>query len=691
MNNRNLLFTILGLLLIIPVGFVSADLVIQLSHVGEAEDIRQTASSGFTGLHGPTDVQVFYNGTIPLAIVTAYDDDAVTILTLEDPLNPKQISVMTDSVSGVGCTGMDGPTAVKTWLNSTHGYAAAISSHTNDGVIIVDLGSAREAGNNMRTIYNASDANPACSTHGGSFESHAARATADHYNSATPMNGAIDIALLENETSTTGYYVMVAGNLGDAVQLYSARDVSDGVGGGHFMIAGNISNAHAGIGSGNGCNCDGRTVLDGVTGIDTFKIGTVPYGIAAAQVEDGIQIFSLRDPFQVIPYSNATKATSGFELLDGASDVATWTAGGTPYAIVTASVSDAVTIVKLATAGDCNNASCLEVTDTLKNSEITNGALDGANRVDLFTHGEFQYAAVSSNSTGGLQILNLHNPNNIEPVAAINGNATHSGSRGAWGFDTFTLGDDTYAVMANYYDDAIQVIKLTAFESTGDGQNVCGVSKDCSAPTINRDASGAVDDGFAINGINMPAVDRFNDVDGADVRVGNLVTIKAKVYDTFGPGAVEKANLYFDMQGTADWSLADAAIKYDITRGTVTEVDNNDIYSVEASSQEVGDILEVTFKIMFTDSMDTSHVGLQTVDHGSNYQMIYFRDAITVTGQATSTQTSAEVEPEVTQTTATVPDWVKNTAGWWAEGAISEGEFVNAIEHLVKTGTIIII
>ena len=27
-----------------------------------------------------------------------------------------------------------------------------------------------------------------------------------------------------------------------------------------------------------------------------------------------------------------------------------------------------------------------------------------------------------------------------------------------------------------------------------------------------------------------------------------------------------------------------------------------------------------------------------------------------------------------------VPDWVKNTAGWWAEDAISETEFVNAIE-----------
>ena len=31
-----------------------------------------------------------------------------------------------------------------------------------------------------------------------------------------------------------------------------------------------------------------------------------------------------------------------------------------------------------------------------------------------------------------------------------------------------------------------------------------------------------------------------------------------------------------------------------------------------------------------------------------------------------------------------VPEWVKNTAGWWATDAISETEFVNAIEFLVN-------
>jgi len=35
-----------------------------------------------------------------------------------------------------------------------------------------------------------------------------------------------------------------------------------------------------------------------------------------------------------------------------------------------------------------------------------------------------------------------------------------------------------------------------------------------------------------------------------------------------------------------------------------------------------------------------------------------------------------------------VPDWVKNTAGWWATDAISENEFVNAIEFLANEGII---
>ena len=35
-----------------------------------------------------------------------------------------------------------------------------------------------------------------------------------------------------------------------------------------------------------------------------------------------------------------------------------------------------------------------------------------------------------------------------------------------------------------------------------------------------------------------------------------------------------------------------------------------------------------------------------------------------------------------------VPDWIKNTAGWWAADQISDTEFVNAVEFLVKENII---
>lgn len=35
-----------------------------------------------------------------------------------------------------------------------------------------------------------------------------------------------------------------------------------------------------------------------------------------------------------------------------------------------------------------------------------------------------------------------------------------------------------------------------------------------------------------------------------------------------------------------------------------------------------------------------------------------------------------------------VPDWVKNSAAWWADGVITDGEFVNGIQHLISLGLI---
>ena len=39
---------------------------------------------------------------------------------------------------------------------------------------------------------------------------------------------------------------------------------------------------------------------------------------------------------------------------------------------------------------------------------------------------------------------------------------------------------------------------------------------------------------------------------------------------------------------------------------------------------------------------------------------------------------------------SSIPDWIKDNAGWWAEGKISDDDFIYAVNYLVTQGIIII-
>ena len=37
-----------------------------------------------------------------------------------------------------------------------------------------------------------------------------------------------------------------------------------------------------------------------------------------------------------------------------------------------------------------------------------------------------------------------------------------------------------------------------------------------------------------------------------------------------------------------------------------------------------------------------------------------------------------------------IPAWIKNNAGWWANGEIDDNTFVSGIQYLIKTGIIVV-
>jgi len=72
------------------------------------------------------------------------------------------------------------------------------------------------------------------------------------------------------------------------------------------------------------------------------------------------------------------------------------------------------------------------------------------------------------------------------------------------------------------------------------------------------------------------------------------------------------------------------------------------------------------------------------VSTGKNILYVYTINANT--GPA-GIQYSAEIKVESLQS-PTIPDWIRNNAKWWSEGAIADSDFISGIEYLIKENII---
>ena len=49
-----------------------------------------------------------------------------------------------------------------------------------------------------------------------------------------------------------------------------------------------------------------------------------------------------------------------------------------------------------------------------------------------------------------------------------------------------------------------------------------------------------------------------------------------------------------------------------------------------------------------------------------------------------------ETETSESSDSQGIPDWIKNNAGWWADGQIDDNTFVQGIQFLIKAGIIVV-
>ena len=312
---------------------------------------RITAAGNITdsGNAVPRDIPsitTFESGNHTYAAVTSYFDDAVQILDVADPYRITAAGSITDSDSLV----LNGTRGITTFESGGRTYAA-VAAHDDNGVQILDV-------TNPPSITAAGSI-----TDGGSLE----------------LRGARGITTFESGGRT---YAAVTGNVDDGVQIL---DVTDPYG---ITAAGRITDG--------GITTDDLELF-GANGITTFESGGRTYAAVTGNLDDGVQILDVTDPYGITAAGSITNADS--HKLGGASGIATFESGGRTYAAVAAFGDAAVQILDVTYPHSITAA-----------GSITNGGiirLSNPSGIATFESGGSTYLAVAALSNSGVQILRV--------------------------------------------------------------------------------------------------------------------------------------------------------------------------------------------------------------------------------------------------------------------------------------------
>ena len=139
----------------------------------------------------------------------------------------------------------------------------------------------------------------------------------------------------------------------------------------------------------------GSLYLDGSNGIAILESDGRTYAVLTSTTDDGVQILDLTDPYSIYP-GDAIGDNDILEL-DTALGIVTFKSGGRTYAAVASYGDDGVQVLDLTNPYNVTAAGHITDDDTL--------LMDGAWDVAVFEHDGSTYAALTSRTDSGVQVL----------------------------------------------------------------------------------------------------------------------------------------------------------------------------------------------------------------------------------------------------------------------------------------------
>ena len=381
-------------------------------------------SSTFTAPEVTSHTSVTFTLTVSDGTDSASDDTVVTIYSTVSLASPESKGQAADDTSVL----LDQPWDVATFESTSGGTTAtyaAVTSSGDGGVQILQL-----TASNGTILENPAPV--------GSIADDNSRVLAN------PR----DIAIFESGGTT---YAAVASAEEHGVQIIDLSDPTD-------------PQAVANATDSTGTNPTGYNRLNGAHSIAVFESGGTTYAAVASSGESGFQIINLSDP--AMPSAAGSLRGGSNVVLGSAQGITTFesTGGGTttPYAAVTALTGHGVQIIDLSDPD--NPAAVGNAIDSTESNPTDYDELEGARGIATFVSDGTIHAVVAAFDDDGVQIIDLSDP--VSPQAAgILENTGNLELDGAWNVATFVSGGTPYAAITGFWDDGVQLIRLSDPES----------------------------------------------------------------------------------------------------------------------------------------------------------------------------------------------------------------------------------
>ena len=196
--------------------------------------------------------------------------------------------------------------------------------------------------------------------------------------------------------------------------------------------------------------------LSGATDVETVETNEGIFAIVTGHNDDAIQIINITTPTLPLEQINLVDGSGRYTGLAGATEIDMIDISGTMHAVITGTDDDAIQLISID-----SRANIRHVSNTVDDDDY-DFKLDRALGVDTVVINDTPYAIVAGHNSDGIEIIDLARPASPALVSgAFNLDDDELVVKGSWGVDIFAADEKTYAIVANYHDDAVQIIDIT--------------------------------------------------------------------------------------------------------------------------------------------------------------------------------------------------------------------------------------